>query len=121
VEESAFTPRPPLLPGKILYPFYRRLGGPQGRSGRAENLVPTGIGFRTVQAIVAIPTELPGLQVSHSKERKFTDIFGDQSAKCQGQCFNERVKEWMYQEGGVQEAFIIRRSAVYNLLRILIS
>ena len=26
-------------PGKTRYPFYRRLGGPQGRSGRAENLV----------------------------------------------------------------------------------
>jgi len=25
---------------KTLYPFYSRLGGPQGRSGRTENLVP---------------------------------------------------------------------------------
>ena len=32
-----------LPPGKTQYPFYRRLGGPQGRSGRAENVVPTGI------------------------------------------------------------------------------
>ena len=32
-----------LLPGKTRYPLYRRLGGPQGRSGRAENLAPTGI------------------------------------------------------------------------------
>ena len=32
-----------LPPGKTRYPFYRRLGGPQGRFGRAENLVPTGI------------------------------------------------------------------------------
>jgi len=31
-----------LPPGKTRYPFYRRLGGPQDRSGRAENLVPTG-------------------------------------------------------------------------------
>ena len=30
-----------LPPGKARYPFYRRLGGPQGRSGRVENLVPT--------------------------------------------------------------------------------
>jgi len=29
--------------GKARYPFYRRLGGPQGRSERAEKLVPTGI------------------------------------------------------------------------------
>jgi len=36
------TPRPRLPPVKTWYPFYRRLGGPQGRSGRAENLVPTG-------------------------------------------------------------------------------
>jgi len=32
-----------LTPGKNWYPFYRRLGGPQGWSGLAENLIPTGI------------------------------------------------------------------------------
>jgi len=32
-----------LLLGKTRYPLYRRLGGAQGRSGRAENLVLTGI------------------------------------------------------------------------------
>ena len=36
------TPRSLFTPGKTLYPLYRRLGGPQGQSGRAENLVPTG-------------------------------------------------------------------------------
>ena len=45
------TPRPPLPPGKTRYPLYRRLGGPQGQSGRAENLVPTGIRSRTVQPV----------------------------------------------------------------------
>ena len=29
-----------LPPRRTRYPFYRRLGGPQGRSGRAENLAP---------------------------------------------------------------------------------
>jgi len=43
------TPRPHLPPGKTQYPFYRRLGGPQGRSGRVENLFPTGIRSRTFQ------------------------------------------------------------------------
>jgi len=38
-------------PGKTRYPFYRRLGGPQGRSGRAENLVPTLTRSRTVQPV----------------------------------------------------------------------
>ena len=32
-----------LPPGKTRYPLYRGLGGSQGHSGRAENLVPTGI------------------------------------------------------------------------------
>jgi len=32
-----------LLPGKTRYPLYRRMCGPQGRSGLAEYFVPTGI------------------------------------------------------------------------------
>jgi len=47
------TPRPQFTPGKDPVPFYRRLGGPQGRSGRAENLVLTGIRSRTVQPVVS--------------------------------------------------------------------
>jgi len=47
------TPRPPLPPGKTPCPLYRRLGGPQSRSGRAENLVHTRIRSRTVQPIVS--------------------------------------------------------------------
>jgi len=58
------TPRAHFTLGKPRDPFYRRLGGPQGQSGRAEYLVPTGIRSRTVQTgnSVAIPTELPGPQ-----------------------------------------------------------
>jgi hypothetical protein len=52
-EWSAARPGRTLLPGKTRYPFYRRLDGPQGRSGRAENLVPTGIRSRTVQPVVS--------------------------------------------------------------------
>jgi len=51
------TPRPPLPPGKTRYPLYRRLSGPQGRSGRAENLVPTGIRSRAVQPVVSRYTD----------------------------------------------------------------
>ena len=40
-----------LPPGKTRYPFYSRLGGPQGQSGWAENLIPTGIRSRTVQPV----------------------------------------------------------------------
>jgi len=38
-EWSAARPGTTLLPGKTRYPFYRRLGRPQGRSGRAEYTV----------------------------------------------------------------------------------
>jgi len=41
-EWSAARPGCTLPPGKTRYPLYRRLGGPQGWSGQAENLVPPG-------------------------------------------------------------------------------
>jgi len=50
---SAGRPGRILPPGNTRYPLYRRLGGPQGRSGRAEKVVPTGIRSRTVQPIVS--------------------------------------------------------------------
>ena len=60
-EWSAERPGRTLPPGKTQYPFYRRLGGSQGRTGRAEILVPPGFdpGPSSPQS-VAIPTELPG-------------------------------------------------------------
>jgi len=51
-EWSAARPGRTLPPGKIRYPFHRRLGGPQFRSGRAENQVHTGIRTRTVQPVI---------------------------------------------------------------------
>jgi len=59
-EWSAPRPGLTLPPEKTRYPMYRRLGGPQGRSGRSENLAPTGIRSRTLQPVVTILTELPG-------------------------------------------------------------
>ena len=53
VEWSAARHGRTLPPGKTRYPFYRRLGGRQGRSGRVENLVPIGIRSRTVQPVVS--------------------------------------------------------------------
>ena len=51
------TARPPLLPRKTRYPLYKSLRWSQGRSGRAENLVPTGIRSRTVQPVVSRYTD----------------------------------------------------------------
>jgi len=56
-EWSAIRPGRTLPSGKTRYPFYRRLGGPQGRSGQKENLVPTGIRSRTVQPVVSRYTD----------------------------------------------------------------
>ena len=53
-EWSAARPGRTLPPGKTRHPFYRRLGGGQGRSERAENLVPTGIRSRTVQPVAQL-------------------------------------------------------------------
>jgi len=46
-----------LPPEKIRYPFYTRLSGPQGRSERAENLVPARIRPRTVNPLVSRYTD----------------------------------------------------------------
>jgi len=51
------TPRLHFTSGKTRYPFYRRLGGTQGRSGRAENLVFTGIRSRNFQPVVSRYTD----------------------------------------------------------------
>jgi len=56
------TLRPQFSPrGKTRYPFYRRLGGPQSRSGGEENVVPhrDSIPVRPARSSVTIPTELP--------------------------------------------------------------
>ena len=57
-EWSAARPGRTLPPGKTRYPLYRRLGGPQGRSGRAENLAPAGFHSRNVQPVVSRYTDL---------------------------------------------------------------
>ena len=56
-EWSAACPGRTLPPGKTRYPLYRRLGGPQGLSGQAENLVLIGIRSRTVQPVVSRHTD----------------------------------------------------------------
>jgi len=56
-EWSAARPSRTLYPGKTRYPFYRRMGELQGRSGRAEYLVPTGILSQTVQPVVSRYTD----------------------------------------------------------------
>jgi hypothetical protein len=53
-EWSAARPGRDLPPGKTRYPLYRRLGGPQGRSGQGRKISPPpGFDPRTVQPVVS--------------------------------------------------------------------
>ena len=52
-EWSAARPGRTLPPGKTRDPLYRRMSGPQVRSGRAENLAQPGFDPRTVQSVVS--------------------------------------------------------------------
>ena len=74
LEESegvASRPGRSLLPGKTRYPLYRGLGGPQGRSGRAENLAPPGFDPRTVQPVVSRYTVWATRSTSSQGNRQF--------------------------------------------------
>jgi len=43
-----------LPPGKTRYPLYRRLGGPQGRSGQVRKISPPpGFDHRTIQPVAS--------------------------------------------------------------------
>ena len=48
------TPRPLFAPGKESVPLYRRMGGPQGRSGQVRKISPPpGFDDRTVQPVAS--------------------------------------------------------------------
>ena len=46
-----------LSPGKTQYPLYRRLGGPQGRSGRVRKIPSPGFDSRTVEPVASRYTD----------------------------------------------------------------
>ena len=57
-EGSASRPGRSLPPGKTRYPLYRRLGGPQGRSGQVRKISPPpGFDPRTVQPVASRYTD----------------------------------------------------------------
>jgi hypothetical protein len=54
----SLTPRPIFAPGKTRYPLYRRLGGPQGRSGQVRKISPPPrFNPRTVQPVASRYTD----------------------------------------------------------------
>ena len=57
-EGSASRPGRTLPPGKTRYPFYRRLGGPQGRSGQVRKISPPpGFDPRIIQPVGSRQTD----------------------------------------------------------------
>jgi hypothetical protein len=70
------TPRPFFTPGKTRHPLYRRLGGPQGRSGQVRKISPqTGFDPRTVQAVASHYTDWATRPTFHMKnQRNFMTI-----------------------------------------------
>ena len=57
-EGSASRPGPSLPPGKTRYPLYRRLGGPQGRSGQVRKIwAPPAFDPRAVQPVASRYTD----------------------------------------------------------------
>jgi len=82
--------------GKTRFPFYRWLGGTQGRSGREENLVPTGIRSRTYINILLF--SLVRREAFHETLREFCSavlekVGEDQlDRSCEGWCVLRRVK-----------------------------
>ena len=98
-EWLAARPGRTLPPGKNWYPFYRRMGRPQGRSGRAENLVPTGIRFRTVQPIVSRYTDSYSARMHKRQRFKFlasgvsqAGVFHGDAVRCVIRMFSGRWK-----------------------------
>ena len=57
-ERSASRPGRSLSPGKTRYPLYRRLGGPQGRSGQVWKISPPpGFDPQTIQPVASHYTD----------------------------------------------------------------
>ena len=71
-EWSAVRPGRNLPQGKIRYPFYRRMGGPHGRSGRAENLVLLLVTYLLTPWCRVLLEKLSGLQLV----KKFSAFYG---------------------------------------------
>ena len=77
-EESASRLGRTLTPGKTWYPFYRRLVGPQGRSGQVRKISPPpGFDPWTVQPVGSRYTDYatrPFTQFNRGKTSRFSPI-----------------------------------------------
>ena len=64
-----------LTPGKTRYPLYRRLGGPQSRSGRVRKILPPpGFDPRTVQPVASRYTDRHSKNPLHEGKSNETSV-----------------------------------------------
>ena len=72
------TPRQHFTPEKTRYPLYRRLGGPQGRSGQVRKISsPPGFDPRTVQPIASRYTDWATRPTTRNKLSVNSRLFAD--------------------------------------------
>ena len=95
-ESSASRPGRSLPPGKTRYPLYRRLGGPQGRSGQVRKISsPPGFDPRTVQPVANRYTDYD-TQPTHHDETPFLRL-----CRLRHFFFHDNV-EWMMRPKSVR-------------------
>ena len=123
-EWSAARPGRTLPPGKSRYPFYRRLGGSQGRSGRAENLVPTGIWSRNVQPVVSRYTDWatgPTIQHYYQEYKTYSKVpsstvireWSIKSGQFRHHCFHIRLNLLLTQWGQRLSSALMKERLCY--------
>jgi hypothetical protein len=79
-----------LPPGNTRYPLYRRLGGPQGRSGRGRKISPPpGFDPRTVQPVASRYTDWATRPILAVKRYPFSGLWS--SLLSQGQPLGELI------------------------------
>ena len=124
-EWSTAQPGQTLSPGKTRYPFYRRLGRPQGRFGRAENLVSTGIRTRTVQPAVSRYTDWatrPTIKKEHQWNYPRQAMHVERSIKahsckscCNGKAISTAYSECVIVALGIENARRMRHIFICGL------
>ena len=103
-EWSAGRPGRTLPPRKTRYPLYRRLGGSQGRPGRAENLAPPGFDPRTVQPVAQSLYRLSYQAHTYTILSDIRRHFGkhtNKETKCTIHITDKEVKQSHYRPGQV--------------------
>jgi hypothetical protein len=108
VRGSASRPGRSLPPGNTRYPLYRRLGGPQGRSGQEQKISPQpGFDPRTVQSVASRYTDYATrttrvrvmCSLSRSNIEKFAKSPSTYRRKAKEDCWTGRVR-LQYSIGG---------------------